>query len=734
MSIVDKDFFDLDDTMEAARRYRDVLAAREEQVDAAKKGDVTHDRPDRIRKNAQYLIEKADQGGVGLPAELRRELRDIAEDSAPLADQFLERTIGKTRDYLSFAFLEDGLIAGRSVGRVIVPTSRGTAYGTGFLVSPALFLTNHHVLPDEETAARSSVEFDYETGRDGRPKGSKTFRLDPDRFFLADKAHDFALVAVGPSGNETAKNGTALGPFGFCPLVEQEGKILLGNAVNIIQHPNGEFKQVVLRENRLVNLENENGPNLFAHYTTDTEPGSSGSPVFNDQWDVIALHHSGVPAMNKKGQLLNVDGKVWTKAEGPERLCWVANEGIRVSRLVKFIKDAKLTGEKAALRDELLRHKEVGPAPETRLKEGGRGAVAERNRRTDRPGEPATRPEARPLQGGGRATVTIPVRITVEIAAGGAVDGGELAVDDLFEAAKKRVPKPDTDYATRAGFDPKFLGVEVRMPRLSNALKPDLLKPDGAAKGELKYHHYSVLMSKSRKLAFVSAVNIDGEAEYKEPRGSDRWYYDRRLDESDQAGSDLYGGNDLDRGHLTRRDDAAWGNTRKEARLGNDDTFHWTNCAPQHLVFNQSTKAAEQGLELWGNLENHVSAQLARGLDRLSVFNGPVFRASDRSYRGVQLPQEYWKLVAYKGDDGKAHALAFKLSQAELLDEIPEELTFDPGNFGVFQIKVRDLETLTRLDFGDLYKGDPLEQDGKESAFAAGTEIVPLRSLRDVVL
>lgn len=732
MSIVDKDFFDLDDAMEAARRYRDVLDAHGGQVEAAKKGQVTHDRPDRIRKNAQYLIEKADKGGVDLPAELRQELRGIADDSAPLADQFLERTIGKTRDYLSFAFLEDGLIAGRSVGRVIVPTSRGTAYGTGFLVSPDLFLTNHHVLPDKETAARSSVELDYETGRDGRPKGSKAFRIEPDRFFLADKAHDFALVALGPAGN-----GAALGPFGFCPLVEQEGKILLGNAVNIVQHPNGEFKQVVLRENRLVNLENESGPNLFAHYTTDTEPGSSGSPVFNDQWDVIALHHSGVPAMNKKGQLLNVDGKVWSKAEGPERLRWVANEGIRVSRLVKFIKEANLTDKEAALRDELLRHKEIGPAPEKRVKEDGRGAVADRNRRFGLPDEPAPRPplrpEAEPFRAGGRATVTIPVRITVEIGAGGEVAGAELAAGDLLEA-KKRVPKPDADYATRAGFDPKFLGVEARMPTLSNALKADLLKPDGAPKGELKYHHYSVLMSKSRKLAFVSAVNVDGEAEYKEPRGTDRWYYDRRLDDSDQAGPDLYGGNDLDRGHLARRDDAAWGDTQKEARLGNDDTFHWTNCAPQHLVFNQSTKAAEQGLELWGNLENHVSAQLARGLKRLSVFNGPVFRASDRSYRGVKLPQEYWKLVAYKGDDGKAHALAFKLSQAELLDEIPEELTFDPGNFGVFQIKVRDIETLTRLDFGDLFKGDPLEQDGKESAFAAGTELVPLRSLADVVL
>ena len=28
-------------------------------------------------------------------------------------------------------------------------------------------------------------------------------------------------------------------------------------------------------------------------YLTDTMPGSSGSPVFNAAWEVVALHHSG---------------------------------------------------------------------------------------------------------------------------------------------------------------------------------------------------------------------------------------------------------------------------------------------------------------------------------------------------------------------------------------------------------------------------------------------------------
>ncbi len=47
---------------------------------------------------------------------------------------------------------------------------------------------------------------------------------------------------------------------------------------------------------------------LPATTTTDTAPGSSGSPVFNDQWEVVALHHMGVPKRNEHGDLLTLEG------------------------------------------------------------------------------------------------------------------------------------------------------------------------------------------------------------------------------------------------------------------------------------------------------------------------------------------------------------------------------------------------------------------------------------------
>ena len=73
------------------------------------------------------------------------------------------------------------------------------------------------------------------------------------------------------------------------------------------------------------------------HYSADTEPGSSGSPVFNDEWEMVALHHSGVPARDASGRLLAIDGSPWTAAMGEHRLRWVANEGARVSRVVSHL-------------------------------------------------------------------------------------------------------------------------------------------------------------------------------------------------------------------------------------------------------------------------------------------------------------------------------------------------------------------------------------------------------------
>lgn len=209
----------------------------------------------------------------------------VADERGTAPGVVLERIIN-TPDFVDIRYLEAGVAAARAVCRIRIRdrTGRVVGHGSGSLVSPRLLLTNHHVLENAEVAALSAAEFNFQDGIDGQPLQPQLLSLDPDAFFVVDEQRDFALVAVKGSEAELAQ-------FGFNPLVEAEGKAVIGEFVTIVQHPRGEKKQVSLRENRIVDL-----PEAFMHYEADTEPGSSGSPVFNDQWEVVALHHASVPA------------------------------------------------------------------------------------------------------------------------------------------------------------------------------------------------------------------------------------------------------------------------------------------------------------------------------------------------------------------------------------------------------------------------------------------------------
>src|SRR5262249_13509940 len=150
-------------------------------------------------------------------------------------------------------------------------SGRDLGYGTGSLVSPRLLLTNHHVLESQQQAAPSIVEFNYQLGPDDQFLTRVTFRLDPQTFFLSSPAEDldFTLVAVA-----AAADAVSLGDFGFNPLTAVADEVLNGESVTIIQHPNGEPKQIALRENHILKLPNT--ADRFLYYETDTTPGSSG--------------------------------------------------------------------------------------------------------------------------------------------------------------------------------------------------------------------------------------------------------------------------------------------------------------------------------------------------------------------------------------------------------------------------------------------------------------------------
>lgn len=250
-----------------------------------------------------------------------------------------ERVIGSD-DLMFTNYLTQGHKASQSVCLIHLRNSRGrpVGYGTGFLVSPNLMITNNHVFKVEEHEAQfelgeyyinqSLVQFEFEYNDDYSIKSSSSFRLAPDRFFYTDVNLDFALIAIQP----TSLEGHTHSNYGYLPLIGASGKGLLKEKVTIVQHPKGSYKQVALRNNEILEVLDS-----YIHYNTDTLPGSSGSPVFNDQWQVVALHQTGVPA-TKNGEIVAKDGKKWDpRLMTEDQIDWIANKGIRISSIITHL-------------------------------------------------------------------------------------------------------------------------------------------------------------------------------------------------------------------------------------------------------------------------------------------------------------------------------------------------------------------------------------------------------------
>lgn len=721
MAAPDLEHFDHDPGLlkAAARNWRARAAHRENNKIKIATGRLEEvETRERMEANARYREEARTAA---------RRVRSGVESLASL-EIFQERVIGE-RDFLGIEFLEMAAAVARFVGRVHIRSQPGRTrgFGTGFVVSPRLFLTNNHVLPSPEMARHSQVEFDYQKDRFGRPLSVVICDLEPETFFLTDRKLDFTLVAV----TEKSVGGLPLANYAWVGLHAASGKALIGDALNIIQHPRGEMKQLVLRSNKLVDIFDD-----FVHYETDTDPGSSGSPVFSDAWNVVALHHSGVPRTDDNGNLLDIDGQIWRQGQDdPARLAWVGNEGIRVSSLIRFIEAAQLdSSDQEELRRQLLKEKPMHPKELVQMI---------RPRPTPAPVEiPAT----------GAVTFTVPLHITVSfgspVAPAGIVGPPAPKPDVPFDRGDSTAPPDeallekveiDPDYSNRKGFDRNFLGFKVPFPTLTSATRPKAFALPGLfgdKRFELKYHHYSVIFNKARKLAFVAGVNYDPAAKFHHKRDKkDEWFYDPRVEpeEALQAGEALYAGNPLDRGHLVRRADAGWGQTKKEAKLANDDTFHFTNCSPQHAITNQGqVSEAPPGLKLWGKLEDHIASQGKKNKRKLCIFNGPVFRSSDDEYRDIKIPKEFWKVVVFADDAGQPAAAAFVLTQAELIEDLEEE--FEIGEYKAVQVRLKDLESKIKLDFGTVSGWDVLEQPGAEEHFTGESTAVVLESVEDMVL
>ena len=248
--------------------------------------------------------------------------------SALINDRLLRERVIKGDDTLDISYLEKGVIAAKSVCRIDINSTEGEeGYGTGFLIAPQILITNHHVLPDAVFAEKSYAEFNYEKGTDDLPLSVKVFRFNPERLFYTNEELDYSIIWVE---DRSADGLSILRDNSYLKLNPHLGKTKEGNYVSIIQHPDGKMKKVALRQNEITNLSLPK----FIRYVTDTKSGSSGAPVFNDKWEVVALHHAGIPSYNADGKILNLAGEIWDRSQGEVQVNWVENEGVRVSSIV----------------------------------------------------------------------------------------------------------------------------------------------------------------------------------------------------------------------------------------------------------------------------------------------------------------------------------------------------------------------------------------------------------------
>jgi endonuclease G len=647
---------------------------------------------------------------------IRATADDIKESEAGTGERKplgAEAILGQTLDFVGVSFLTRGRAAANAVAR-IAHRNGDRAKGSGFLVAPGILLTNNHVIRSEGEAADLVAQFDYELDDQGRNRVVTEFELDP-RFFVFDPIErlDYTLIGLGArrSGPHDLKD------FGYLTLSDASDKHMLGEVANVVQHPLGRFKEIVLRENRLVAR-----LGYVLHYLADTEPGSSGSPVFNNDWQAIALHHWGGPSPAV------LDGL-------RQGATTEVNEGVRISSIVTDLDGKRAVGSPHG--DKLASLLEL-------WQRGTRDDLV---------------PELR--------SVPAPSR-----------HEGARAPRSSSARSRTTMPREQEDFSDRAGYEPGFVpGFVVPMPELKHVHHEAARNLDarrGDDPHELPYHHFSIVMNAERRLAFFTACNIDGRLtrhvnrQTKEvdehptlkqldiesldgqegAEATDAFSLDPRVDSEQQMGVEFYErqivpgfsnpqsgarrARMFQKGHIIMRGDPAWG-TVDMALAAESDSFFYTNAAPQLGFFNQGSPVGlpgQKGKLRWRAVETYVLRNAFTSRERVSVFAGPVFRdrnvagkKADPVYRGIQVPMEFWKIVVW-AEDGALHSIALLADQRQVLERLtqgvpealeglPESIEIGPERFDdlvelqrvqEFLSTVEQIESLTGLRFPDLVR------------------------------
>jgi endonuclease G len=685
-------------------------------IDAAKRWQ-THSAP-----RAQSL-EAVRREGPGAGDSIYRQVRHstrkaiIVEASKRMAALpiALERKMGPTWDVYHDAPNEAARLAGRPVARIVSscdPAVLAYGFGTGFMVGRQLLLTNNHVFPTSQLARGAGANFLYEAVANGVQRGS-TFEPDPDTFFLTDRDLDYTLIAV----KDKAVTGERLDDLGMIAMIEATAKILRGQPINIIQYANGEPKGFAYQENKLLDILDEG----YLHYQTDTDTGSSGSPVFSGDWELVGLHHASVPRM-ENGLIMTENDGPWEDGMPDSAIHWIANEGIRISAIVRSLSAVKMGNPKQAQLLAALLSDTGDPVDDLASVLMGQEAAATAAQAPSLtfPSMDTAGSKAMPII---QATFTGPVTIHIGTEAAATLAAVAPAARPAAAVAvvEEAVIRFDPDYDNRQGYDPAFLGygLEVPPPSVTDERLAQMYRQGGEVV-VLRYHHFSLAMNADRRLMMWSAANVDYDEALRDDRdrkawGTDKWIGDPRIPAQFQlADPDIYEpAKQIDRGHIVRREDNAWGDGDVSVEYANSDTFHWTNCTPQHTAFNKKSPGKDKypGVSgLWGGFEDHVKKNLKKGDEtKACIFAGPVLARNDRlseEYRSgkVKYPICYWKVVFVAEPDGNGEATlrayGFVMSQADVVSRFGIE--FDVGQFQRYQRPLAEISQITGVVFDEV--------------------------------
>ena len=501
---------------------------------------------------------------------------------------------------------------------------------------------------------------------------------------------------------------------GYLVLNGKLGKAGRGDCATIIQHPEGAEKQIAIRKNEILDLLPE-----AIVYASDTSQGSSGAPVFNDQWQVIALHSAGV-AKKVGGEYVDEHGQVIERVNGKvdaDRIVWISNRGIRVSVILHHLQQAPGLAVHPLVQalfspgytDSRPFAFLSRPAPEP---ERGTPPVIV---------APVSAPSAVVSPRSDPAAINISINISSRGVDVTTVDGPLSKATASAELAFERRFEDELDLSDCDGFDDHFMGVYLPMPVRNAKLRKKLAYLlESPSAYTLKYYHFSSIHHAVRRVPVVTGINVNRAYRYEalDADGSraDKWYRDNRLDYDVQLDDAFYAKSGFDKGHLARREDAEWGHSLARAKLAADLTCSYANAIPQVPALNRA-KFGYRGK--WGLLEKKL---LEEGVEnekgksgRICVFAGPLFDDDeDPVFKGVQVALRFFKVVVWYDGEGELRTTCFRLSQEKLVGELEfEALRFD-GVFRTYQVPIATIEWATGLVFHENIKSRDTSSGNEE--------------------